>query len=153
MLFAFLLFFVGFNFLEAIQPSLVAKYSHVDTKGTAMGIFSTAQFSGIFIGGILGGFVAMQWGSSGVFYLGAVVAALWLLIAIGLPTPQFHKAKTIRLKPEWLSKPDEAIQQLMQIAGVKEVSIAIDEGMAYLKVKAQELDEDRLLNYQVEKSI
>ncbi len=153
MLFAFLLFFVGFNFLEAIQPSLVAKYSHVDTKGTAMGIFSTAQFSGIFIGGVLGGFVAMQWGSSSVFYLGAVMAAIWLLIAIGLPTPEFHKAKIIRLKPEWLNKPDEAIQQLMQIAGVKEVSIAIDEGMAYLKVKVQELDEDRLLSYQVGRSI
>lgn len=148
MLLAFLLFFVGFNFLEAIQPSLVAKYSHVDTKGTAMGIFSTAQFSGIFVGGALGGFVAMHWGSSGVFYIGAMMAVLWLLIAIGLPTPEFYKAKVIRLKRECLHQPDETIQQLMKIAGVKEVSIAIEEGAAYLKIKAQELDENALLSYQ-----
>ncbi|HHC73905.1 MAG TPA: MFS transporter, partial [Thiothrix sp.] len=51
LLLAFFIFFIGFNFLEAVQPSLVAKYAKVDSKGTAMGVFSTAQFLGIFVGG------------------------------------------------------------------------------------------------------
>ncbi len=60
MLFALLLFFIGFNFMEAVLPSLVAKYSSVNTKGTAMGIFTTAQFAGISVGGLAGGYIASQ---------------------------------------------------------------------------------------------
>jgi len=60
LLFAFLLFFIGFNFLEAMQPSLVAKYSDVSAKGTAMGVYSTSQFLGIFVGGAVGGYILLD---------------------------------------------------------------------------------------------
>ena len=96
LMFAFLLFFIGFNFLEAVQPSLVAKYSDVNTKGTAMGVYSSAQFFGIFIGGTVGGLVMQHWGISGVFIFGAIIAILFLVVAISLPKPDFFKSQVIK---------------------------------------------------------
>jgi len=135
MMFAFLLFFIGFNFMEAVLPSLVAKYSNVNTKGTAMGVFSTAQFSGIFVGGILGGYVATQWGKDAVFYMGAAIAFIWFFVATTLPKPVFYKAKTVHLRDEHLVNPSQTASTLMQISGIKEVAIAPEEGAAYLKVE------------------
>ncbi|MDD2801241.1 MAG: MFS transporter, partial [Methylococcales bacterium] len=45
------LFFTGFNLLEASLPSLISKTVPGDLKGTAMGIYSSAQFLGAGIGG------------------------------------------------------------------------------------------------------
>ncbi len=148
MLFAFLLFFIGFNFMEAVLPSLVAKYSNVNTKGTAMGVFSTAQFSGIFVGGVVGGYIATQWGQSEVLYMGAAIAVIWFLIAMTLPTPVFYKARTVHLRDEYLKEPSQTASVLMQITGVKEVAIALEEGAAYLKVD-KDLDESMLKTFVV----
>ena len=131
---AFLLFFIGFNFLEAVQPSLVAKYSDVNNKGTAMGVYSTSQFFGIFVGGILGGFILQNWGISSVFIASAIIAILLLLVAISLPQPDFYKNKLIKLKDEFLAAPDDTRQQLLAIAGVKQVAVSTSEGVAYLKI-------------------
>ena len=50
-----ILFFTAFNLLEASLPSLVSKVSPAGGKGTAMGVYSTSQFLGAALGGILGG--------------------------------------------------------------------------------------------------
>lgn len=149
LLFAFLLFFIGFNFLEAVQPSLVAKYSNVNTKGTAMGVYSTSQFFGIFVGGIAGGFILQKWGITGVFILGAIAAFLFLLIAISLPKPNFYKNKLISLKDEYLNQSEQTRETLLRIPGVKEVAIATNEGLAYLKVDTKQLEEENLLVFQL----
>ena len=52
---ALLLFFIAFNVLEAILPSMISKFSPPERKGTAMGVYSTSQFLGAFTGGISGG--------------------------------------------------------------------------------------------------
>jgi len=56
------LFFAGFNFLEASLPSLVARIAPADMKGTAMGLFSSSQFLGAFCGGVIGGLLLLRWG-------------------------------------------------------------------------------------------
>lgn len=45
------LFFVAFNLMEALLPSLISKESPAGYKGTAMGVYSTSQFLGVAIGG------------------------------------------------------------------------------------------------------
>lgn len=140
---AFLVFFVGFNFLEAVQPSLVAKYSAVDTKGTAMGIFNSAQFFGIFIGGTVGGFIIQHFSSSGVFVFSALMAVVWLAISFSLPTPQFYTSRIIKLNTG-LTDWQTIHQQLSAIPGVREVSIVAKEQLAYLKVDKAELDDNAL---------
>lgn len=75
------LFFVAFNLLEATLPSLVSKLAPRNTKGTALGIYSTSQFLGTFVGGVLGGVASDWWGTTAVLLIGASMALIWLLIA------------------------------------------------------------------------
>lgn len=141
---AFFLFFVGFNFLEAVQPSLVAKYSDVSTKGTAMGIFSSSQFLGIFAGGSLGGMINHTWGTTGVFVFSALVVLGWFLIALQLPQPTFYTSRILKLDPLLFSDPQRLHDELMRVNGVQEVAIAAAECIAYLKIDKTTLDEAAL---------
>lgn len=144
LMFSFLVFFIGFNFLEAVQPSLVAKYSDVNNKGTAMGVYSTSQFFGIFVGGAVGGLVLQQWGISGVFIFGVIMSALLLLVAISLPQPDYYKNTLISLKDELLDDISETTKQLLAIDGVMQVAVSVDEKAAYLKIDKQKLDNEVL---------
>ena len=68
-------FFMAFNLLEASLPSLVSKESPAAAKGTAMGVYSTSQFFGAFLGGAVGGILLEQLGLQGVlwFMVGALL--------------------------------------------------------------------------------
>lgn len=79
------LFFVGFNYMEAVLPSMVSKAVDPGGKGTALGIFSTAQFLGIFAGGVAGGWVLGRYGVVGITELCLGVVVLWFLIALPVP--------------------------------------------------------------------
>lgn len=74
---ALTLFFIGFNFLEAALPSMVSKLANPETKGTAMGIYSSAQFLGIFVGGTLAGVFFDLSGVSGIFIFTAILSFFW----------------------------------------------------------------------------
>ena len=75
------LFFAGFNIMEASLPSLVTKAAPAGATGTATGIYSSSQFLGIFAGGVVGGWVHQAAGTAAVFLFAAAVAVLWLLVA------------------------------------------------------------------------
>ncbi|MDY0308896.1 MAG: MFS transporter [Castellaniella sp.] len=80
---AFVLFFVAFNILEALQPSLVSRVAPPAYKGLALGFYNTAQSLGVFAGGVLGGILARGGGSSMVFWASAMLATVWLYTARG----------------------------------------------------------------------
>ncbi len=92
------LFFVGFNLMEASLPSLVSKMAPPHSKGTAMGLYSSSQFLGAFVGGALGGWLLGHYQVSGVFTGGAVAILIWLVIALGMATPEtrerLHQSRT-----------------------------------------------------------
>ncbi len=81
------IFFTGFNFMEASLPSLVSKTVSPDHKGTAMGVYSSSQFLGIFAGGITGGWTYGHLGISAVFLLAVITAGSWLLFALWMTDP------------------------------------------------------------------
>ncbi|WP_045477146.1 MFS transporter [Serpentinimonas barnesii] len=80
-----LVFFIGFNTLEASQPSLVSKMASAEQRGAALGVYNTLQSLGFFTGGALGGAVLALWGPSGLFLACAALALLWLLVAWRMP--------------------------------------------------------------------
>ncbi len=80
-------FFIGFNVMEATQPSLMARFAPEDTRGMAMGIFSSMQFLGASIGGILGASIYGYIGFSTVYLVGILISFLWLLLALGMKNP------------------------------------------------------------------
>ncbi|MFT0849784.1 MFS transporter [Achromobacter sp. F4_2707] len=81
------LFFVAFNVLEALQPSLVSRVAPPSFKGLALGFYNTLQSLGIFLGGVAGGLLTARGDGSHVFWLAAGLAVLWLLAARGMRQP------------------------------------------------------------------
>ena len=77
-------FFVMFNVLEALQPSLVSRVAPSDLKGLALGLYNTSQAAGLFLGGMLGGTLAVLGGSSAVFWASCGLSALWLGVTWGM---------------------------------------------------------------------
>jgi MFS family permease len=82
-----LAFFVAFNVLEALLPSLVSRAAPVKGRGVAIGVYNTTQTLGVFFGGLFGGWIAAHHGTTGVFVTCAVLAAVWLALAVGMRTP------------------------------------------------------------------
>ncbi len=80
-------FFSGFNIMEATLPSLVTKTAPRGANGTATGIYSSWQFLGIFAGGVVGGWVHQAAGTTAVFLFAAAVAIAWLLVAATMGGP------------------------------------------------------------------
>ena len=78
-----LTFFISFNMLEALMPSLLSRLAPVDGRGTAMGIFSTSQALGIFAGGALGGLLVQRLGETSVFIAAGLAIVAWGLVARG----------------------------------------------------------------------
>lgn len=95
-----ILFFGAFNYLEALLPSAVSKVTEAHTKGTALGVYSSSQFIGIFIGGLIGGLMQQQFGIVGVHVFCLFMSVIWLLINatirknINLTDNQFGEEKT-----------------------------------------------------------
>jgi len=81
-----LLFFVAFNVLEAMQPSLVSRYAAAG-RGAALGVYNTTQAMGLFLGGVVGGWLLKHEGRSAVFLGCAAVLVLWLIIAWSMKAP------------------------------------------------------------------
>ncbi len=78
-----LTFFISFNMLEALMPSLLSRLAPADGRGTAMGIFSTSQALGVFVGGALGGLLTQRLGETSVFIAAGLVIVAWYLVARG----------------------------------------------------------------------
>ena len=73
------LFFAGFTALETILPALVSIFAPISLRGTAMGIFSSAQFLGVFTGGVLGGGALQLGGAAGLVTVLAGLTVCWLI--------------------------------------------------------------------------
>jgi len=77
---ALLIYFIGFNLLEALQPSLVTRYAK-ESKGTALGVYNTTQSIGLLTGAVMGGWLMDSHGDLSVFVMGAAMLLCWLIIA------------------------------------------------------------------------
>jgi MFS family permease len=144
-----LLFFSAFNLLEATLPSLVSKVAHADSKGTAMGVYSSSQFIGAFAGGVSGGWVYGVWDSTGVFLLNAILLLVWLAMAASMRPPRYLASEMIRVGAQSEQSARVLEQELLRLSGVVEVSVCTEDGVAYMKVDKQQFDMDALERYMV----
>ena len=75
------IFFAGFNVLEAKLPALVSRAAPREARGAATGIYSSVQFLGTFVGAAAGGAVAQHVGFVAVLVACLAVTAAWLAVA------------------------------------------------------------------------
>jgi len=136
--------FTVFNLLEAVLPSLVSKAAAAGDKGTAMGVFSSSQFIGAFLGGLLGGLAHEQFGPQAVYLLAGCSGLVWLGVVSTLRPPDNLSSHVLPLGVLLAEQAPALRAQLLAIPGVEEAVIVIDEGVAYLKVDNGTLDWARL---------
>lgn len=91
MLIALVIFFTAFTLMEANLPSLISRIVDPASKGTAMGVYSSSQFLGIFVGGTVGGWVYGRYDIEGVFGFSAILLFLWFLVALTMKKPSLSR--------------------------------------------------------------
>ena len=141
-------FFTAFNLLEASLPSLISKVSPAGGKGTAMGVYSTSQFLGSALGGILGGWLFQHGGLSVVFLGCAALAALWLVFAVTMREPPYVTSLRLPLSPEAIREAG-LTERLKAVVGVTDAVVVADEAAVYIKLDTELLDRatlERLVN-------
>jgi MFS family permease len=128
------LFFGAFNFLEAMLPANVTRIAPADMKGTAMGLFSSAQFIGAFVGGLLGG-VLLAAGDYGMAFAWlAGILVLWFLLSLTMKSPQYLKSRIVSLRDLAEDDVEQFVERATALTGVREVSVYQIDRVAYLKV-------------------
>ena len=138
---ALLVYFVAFNILEASLPSLISKLAPASAKGTAMGVYNTSQSLGMFVGGAAGGWLAKYHGFPSVFIFCGVLMGAWLILALGMKTPPAVRTRMFRVEGLTGERADWLKGELSRLAGVREVAVLPDEGVAVLKVAKAGWDE------------
>ena len=81
------LFFCGFNVLEASQPSLASRVAPAHARGAALGVYNTLQSLGFFAGGAAGGWITKNHGPQGLFMACGGLMLLWLVFAWPMKVP------------------------------------------------------------------
>jgi MFS family permease len=81
-------YFLGFNILEASQPSLVSKLAPGTRKGAAAGVYNTTQSIGLALGGVVGGWLMKSVGQNAVFFACSGLVLAWLIIAANMKAPR-----------------------------------------------------------------
>lgn len=143
------LFFSAFNLLEAILPASISRLAPPATKGAAMGMYSTAQFLGAFVGGVAGGTIAGGFGPAAVFAFGLGVSLVWLAIAYGLREPPLAHTHLVRLTVAQRADATGIAKTLHAVPGVTEAVVLADEGVAYIKVDPAVFDTGELKRFTV----
>lgn len=138
------LFFTAFNILEASLPSLMSKLSPLANKGTAMGIYSSAQFIGAFIGGAAGGLIFSKFDLSGVFIAGSILTLIWLFFILPMRPPKHLSTRIIHLDNVTDSNASNIVQRLNAITGVAETIVVVEEQVAYVKFSPDDVDVNAL---------
>ncbi|MEG0007395.1 MAG: MFS transporter [Aeromonas sp.] len=137
------IFFIGFNVMEALLPSLISKESPPGYKGTAMGVYSTSQFIGVAIGGSLGGLLYGMGGAAWVFGGCSALALCWLGVSLTMQEPPYVSSLRILL-PEGVDATPELEQKIRACDGVSDVLMAPAERSLYVKVDTKHLSRSDL---------
>ena len=139
-----LLFFTPFNVLEACLPSLVSRIAPPQAKGTAIGVFSSVQFFGIFLGAAAGGALYARWGIAAIVIFNAVLIVIWLIVSAGMKVPAMLSARVYALSEPAAQRAEALAGRLRTLSGVHEVRVMAGEGRAYLKVDSAGFDEENV---------
>ena len=151
-IFSLFAYFVAFNTLEASLPSLISKLAPAAAKGTAMGVYNTAQSFGAAVGSFAGGYLSKQYGFSSVFIFCAVLMGVWLLSSLSMKTPPLVRTKMYHLGETSESQASTLTMAVSALPFVHEAVAIAKEGILIVKIKTQasinnvQVDEQAILN-------
>ena len=137
-------YFTGFNTLEASLPAMVSKVAPMRARGAALGVYSTMQYLGAFAGGVLGGWLLGAGGEQLALAACAGLCAGWVLIALGLREPRRLSVERLPVGAVEGDSVDALTARLLAVPGVVEAVVVADERTAWLRVDRRLLDRSLL---------
>ena len=143
------LFFAAFSLLEAMLPSLVSRIAPIESKGAAIGVYSSSQFFGAFTGATLAGALYGAYGIGAVFLATTGLLVVWWILAVTMSEPKLLASRQLRVGEQTPSAAEHLARKLSGIPGVAEAIVIAEEGVAYLKIDRHLLDEKSLEQFAV----
>jgi len=129
-------FFIGFNMLEPVLPSLVTKFSPAGARGTAVGVFNTSQFLGPFVGGTVGGLL-MHTGPHALFGFLLVANLVSLATVWGMRVPIPYRQVVVPLGAA--VGVEQVKAALAALKGVGDVRVFPEEREAHVRYVSREV--------------
>lgn len=146
-LLALTLYLAGFNVMEALLPSMISRVAPSSAKGAALGVYSTCQFAGAFLGGPTAGMIMQYYGANGIYLVGAFISMVWAITALGLKNPPALSSYTLTMPDVSADAFPSLIAEIKAIEGVSEAVALPEAGAVYLKVDKKQLDPKSLEKY------
>ena len=137
-------YFTGFNTLEASLPAMVSRVAPMQARGAALGVYSTSQYLGAFAGGVAGGWLLGSGGVQAVLATGAGLCVGWMLIAFGLREPRRLSVEQLSIGVIDRDSVGALTERLLAVPGVIEAVVVADERIAWLRVDPRQLDRSSL---------
>ena len=140
-------YFTGFNTLEASLPAMVSRVAPMRARGAALGVYSTVQYLGAFAGGVIGGWLLGAGGERAALAACAVLCAGWMLVAIGLREPRRLSVERLPIGAVERESVEALTAQLLAVPGVIEAVVVAEERIAWLRVDRRHLDRSSLRTF------
>jgi len=144
-----LFFFTAFTYLEGTLPSWISKVAPIETKGTAIGLYSSSQFFGAFVGGAFGGWLYGLKHFNAVFLFCVVMLCIWLLVVFNMKNPPYVATRMLNVGKQSEQSASKLEQALSKIKGVVQATVIAVDGIAYVKVDSKKVDDSKLFAYSV----
>ncbi len=141
---ALALFFMGFNLMEVVLPAHLSRVAVAGRRGTAAGVYSTAQFLGTFTGGVVGGLLLEMWDQAGLMAVNAVLIAGWFLGAWRYLEVRNLSGRVVNVTLNEGERPNDLANALLSLRGIEDAVVVESEGVAYLKIDNSAFDEAAL---------
>ena len=134
------LFFIGFNMFEPLLQSFVAKFAKVHQKGAALGVANTFAYIGIFIGGLLAGYLMQHFGRETLAIVVAFIAAAWFIWVATMPNP--NNRGNVYLPLDIFDR--DKVAALTEHEAIVESYVNETENIAVVKYEKDMIDEDEV---------
>jgi len=134
------LFFIGFNMFEPLLQSFVAKFAKVHQKGAALGVANTFAYIGIFLGGLLAGYVIQHYDRATLAMIVVVIALVWFIWVATMPSP--NNRGNVYLPLDVYSR--DSINTIKEHAAIVESYINETENIGVVKYEKDLIDEDEI---------
>ena len=134
------LFFIGFNMFEPLLQSFVAKFAKVHQKGAALGVANTFAYTGIFLGGILAGWLMQHYDRATLAVVVAVISVVWFIWVATMPSP--NNRGNVYLSLDIFDR--ERVAALTDHEAIVESYVNETEHIAVVKYDKDLIDEDEV---------
>jgi len=133
-------FFIGFNMFEPLLQSFVAKFAKVHQKGAALGVANTFGYLGIFVGGMLAGWLMQHYDRAVLSMVVLAVAVVWFIWVATMPSP--NNRGNVYLPLDIFDR--EKVAALTEHEAIVESYVNETEQIAVVKYNKDLIDEDEV---------